>query len=149
MSEVAARRLSGQCMCGQVSYVVTGAPVVVGHCYCKNCQRLSGAGHSSAAMFPASSVEIQGTPSEYSFDPAPGVIDTRLFCSTCGSNVFGRNSAAPGMLSVSLGSLDDASALTPQGAVYVKQRASWDSLDENVRSFEGSAAGQVDLKKVP
>jgi hypothetical protein len=139
------RELSGRCQCGQISYVVIGVPIVIGHCYCKNCQRLTGAGHSSAAMFPESRVQITGTLTEYSFHPTPETVDTRLFCSTCGSQVLGKNSAAPNMLSIALGTLDNPNALPPQGSIYVKQKANWDLVDENIRVFEGSAAGQVKL----
>src|SRR5262249_39677431 len=133
--------------CGRVSYVVTGEPIAVGHCYCGNCQRLSGAGHSTGAMFPESNFEVSGALTEYSFRPAPDVVDTRLFCPTCGSQMLARNSAAPGLLSITLGSLDDANDLTPHAAIYVKQKADWDLVDERLRIFEGSAVGQVKLTK--
>jgi hypothetical protein len=147
MSEATIQKLSGRCQCGEVSYVVSGPPVAVGHCYCKNCQRLSGAGHSTAAMFPESSFDVSGSPREYVFEPAPGVVDTRLFCPTCGSQVFGRNSGAPGMLAVALGSLDDPNAVLPQLAIYVAQKPNWDLVDEKLRVFDGTAKGQIDLTK--
>ena len=137
--------LSGRCHCGKISYLVTGAPVAVGHCYCKSCQRLSGAGHSTAAMFPAAAFTITGTPAEYAFEPAPGIVDTRLFCSACGSQVFGRNSAAPNMLAVALGTLDDASAVAPAVAIYVGQKAKWDLVHGELRVFEGTAAGAIKI----
>jgi hypothetical protein len=94
-------------------------------------------------MFPESSFEILGTPSEYAFESSPGVVDKKLFCPTCGSNVLARNGATPGLLSLTLGSLDDVDALRPQIAIYVKQKASWDSLDDGVRNLDGTAAGHV------
>jgi hypothetical protein len=139
------RKLRGGCQCGQVSYVATGDPILVGHCYCRNCQRLSGAGHSTAAMFSESSIAITGTLGAYSFEPAPGVVDTRLFCPTCGSQLMGKMSAIPGKLSIALGTLDDANALAPQVAIYVGKKAHWDLVDDRLRAFEGTAAGQISL----
>jgi hypothetical protein len=147
MSDGIERKLSGRCQCGEISYVVTGTPVAVGHCYCKNCQRLSGAGHSTAAMFPESSFAITGSPREYAFEPAPGVVDTRLFCPACGSQLFGKNSGAPGMLAVALGTLDDSNAILPGLSIYVAQKPNWDLVDEKLRVFEGTAKGQIDVTK--
>lgn len=136
------RKLSGRCHCGGISYVVTGEASPVGHCYCRNCQRLTGTGHSSAAIFPQSRVAVSGTPTEYSFTTKAGVVETRFFCPTCGSCVLGKNSAAPSMLGIALGTLDDVNALQPQAAIHAQQRASWDVLDERIHNFEGSAVAQ-------
>lgn len=147
MNEGSLRELSGRCLCGEVSYVVTGEPIAAGHCYCRSCQRLGGAGHSSGALYPESSFAIAGAPSEYSFESAPGVVDSRLFCPTCGSNILSRSSAAPNLLTLMLGSLDDVNAITPELAIYVKQKADWDMLDEGIANLEGSAIGHVKLTR--
>ena len=36
-----------------------------------------------------------------------GNTNTRVFCPRCGSRLFGRNSARPGMIAVAVGSVDD------------------------------------------
>jgi hypothetical protein len=51
---------TGRCLCGAVTYEVDGDPVVVAHCHCADCQRVSGAGHTTGAMFPASKLVIRG-----------------------------------------------------------------------------------------
>jgi len=48
---------TGKCLCGSVRYEVSGDPQIVAHCFCDDCQRLSGAGHSTGAMFEASAFE--------------------------------------------------------------------------------------------
>ena len=40
---------------------------------------MTGAGHSTGAMFPESAFEINGTPSEYAFESVPGVVERRLY----------------------------------------------------------------------
>ncbi len=140
------RVLSGHCLCGRVSYVVRGEPIGVGHCYCRTCQRLTGTGHSSGALFPASSIEVTGELREYSVESSPGIVDQKFFCPTCGSSVLARNGAAPDLLSLTLGTLDDVNALRPQLGIYAAQKPSWDVLDEGIRNLDGSAVGHVRLE---
>jgi hypothetical protein len=139
------RMLAGRCLCGRVSYRVKGEPIGVGHCYCRTCQRLTGTGHSTGALFPESSFEISGTLSEYSFESSPGVVDRKMFCPNCGSSMFARNGAASHLLSLTLGTLDDVNALRPQLGIYVKQKPAWDVLDDGLRNLDGSAMGHVRL----
>jgi len=58
-------KLSGQCLCGAVSYSVEGDPLRMAQCHCKDCQRASGTGHMSLAFFKEDQVSIEGTYSEY------------------------------------------------------------------------------------
>ena len=39
MSEILA---SGRCLCGKISYRVTGPPVWIGYCHCESCRRFTG-----------------------------------------------------------------------------------------------------------
>ena len=43
---------TGQCLCGNVKYTISSAPIRMGQCHCDHCRRLSGTGHSSNAFFP-------------------------------------------------------------------------------------------------
>ena len=42
---------TGRCQCGAVSFTVAAAPVTMGQCHCKDCQRVTGTGHISLARF--------------------------------------------------------------------------------------------------
>ena len=98
--------LTGRCLCGAQTYKIEGDPVVVAHCHCSDCQRLSGAGHSTGAMFPEYAVTLAGTPASFSLSSDAGNTVTRLFCDICGSPLFGKNSRMPGFMTVTLGTLD-------------------------------------------
>lgn len=127
---------NGGCHCGLVRYQVEGDPVVVAHCHCKDCQRLSGTGHTTGAMFEVSNFQITGQIAEYSLDANNGNRVTRSFCPTCGSQVFGRNSGAPNYVTLALGTFDDPSVFAPQVVVFGRNRMSWDLMDETLPTFE-------------
>jgi hypothetical protein len=128
--------LTGRCLCGGCSYEIDGDPVVVAHCYCQDCQKLSGAGHSTGAMFADTGVRLTGEPATFSLLSEAGNTVTRLFCKTCGSPLFGRNSGMPGFMTVTLGTIDEPASLTPQVAIFTRSRRSWDPPDAAVSNFD-------------
>lgn len=45
--------LKGGCLCGAVRYEASAEPVFSGHCYCVDCQKETGGGHSTVAAIPS------------------------------------------------------------------------------------------------
>jgi len=129
--------LAGRCLCGACAYTIEGDPVIVAHCNCRDCQRFSGAGHTSGAMFAESGVTIVGNPASFDLTSEAGNTVTRLFCGKCGSPLFGSNSGMPGFMTVTLGTLDTPDELTPAVAIFARTRPKWDVIDSSVASFDG------------
>ena len=136
MSDIPSRKFRGGCVCRSIRYEVDGPPVIIAHCHCENCQRGSGAGHSTGAMFSSSTLQIIGTATEYVLKSENGNAVTRIFCPVCGSQILGRNSAMDGFVTIGLGTLDDSDGLTPQVAIFARNRKSWDLADPQVTYFE-------------
>ena len=51
---------TGGCLCGQVRYEATTAPLMSGVCHCKNCQKQAGTAFSTLAAFQKSDVDFVG-----------------------------------------------------------------------------------------
>ena len=128
--------VTGHCLCGAVSYVIKGEPVGTGQCHCKDCQRASGTGHMSIARFKAEDVTLTGTTASFASTADSGNINTRHFCPKCGSRLYGQNSAAPGILNLAPGCMDDNDWFRAQRVVYTKDRPSWDVTPTDVPNFE-------------
>ena len=127
---------SGRCLCGGCTYEIDGDPIVVAHCHCLDCQRLTGAGHSTGAMFPQNDVTLIGPVASYELASASGNTVTRLFCATCGSPLFGKNTGMPEVMTVSLGTLDKPDDLTPQVAIFARTRRAWDTMDPTLATYD-------------
>lgn len=128
--------LTGRCLCGDCTYEIDGDPVVVAHCHCSDCQRLSGAGHTTGAMFAEAGVRMGGPIASYVLVSEAGNQVTRMFCRGCGSPLFGRNSGMPGFITATAGTLDQSEGLSPQVAIFARNRRSWDRMDSGLATFE-------------
>ena len=106
-------RLTGGCLCGAVRIVAAGPPDRVGVCHCLDCRKHHGALFHASAIFPESTVTIEGETGAYA---------GRHFCPRCGSSVF---SVSLGEIEVNLGSLDTTDALTPTYELWTIRRESW------------------------
>lgn len=130
----------GRCLCGVVTYEVIGAPQIVAHCHCSDCQRLTGAGHSTGAMYPLERFKMSGPVREHTLTSEAGNTVTRGFCPGCGSPVFGRNSGMPGYVTITLGTLDDSSMFEPAVVVFARNRRPWDVMDRELPTFDAQPA---------
>jgi hypothetical protein len=128
---------TGGCLCGAVRFKVSGAPIRMAQCHCLDCQRASGTGHMSNAIFNASDVEVTGTTASFVSASDSGNTLTRHFCPTCGGRLFLTSAARPGMIVMAAGAFDDSSWFEPEVVLYTKRRPRWDITTDQVQSFEG------------
>ena len=128
-------KYTGKCLCGDVTYTVVGSPVVVAQCHCEECRRLSGAGHTIGAMFASDAVMVSGKLSIFKYSSDKGSEVSKAFCANCGSPIYGQNTRMPNHLTLSLGTMDDASGLNVEVVILERDRPHWDRLGEEVASF--------------
>ncbi len=126
---------TGKCLCGEITYTATGPPIVVAQCHCEECRRLSGTGHTVGAMFAYDAVAVSGKLSEFSYSSDKDSEVTKVFCANCGSPIFGKNTRMPDHLTLSLGTMDDASGLDIEVVIFQRDKPHWDRLGEEVVSF--------------
>ncbi len=101
----------GSCLCGAVTYRVTGPLRPVIACHCGQCRKHSGH-HVAATSAAREGVAIVGEPKWY----ASSETARRGFCGTCGSNLFWDGAGAN--LSIFAGTLDGATGLQIAGHIY-------------------------------
>ncbi len=128
--------IKGSCHCGSVKYEITGDPKILANCYCNDCRKLSGTGHSTHIILPDEDVAVSGDLKFYDSTSDSGSTISRGFCPSCGSAVVSRNSARPGMSNIRASSLDDPDQITPVVNVYVGSAVSWDKPNESLPGFE-------------
>ena len=132
---------NGRCLCGAVTVAVSGAPLRMAQCHCVDCQRITGTGHATNALFASSDVTIAGDTNSFAVVADSGNTATRHFCPKCGSRVFGVNSARPGVINLPVGVFEDSSWFKPQLALYNKRRQVWDAFDPDLLEAGIAPAG--------
>jgi hypothetical protein len=128
--------ISGRCACGAVHYEADAAPAFSMQCHCRDCQRATGTGHASMAIFPRTSFRLHGEVKYHSVTTDMGHLARRGFCPQCGSPVVGEPGAVPHMIAVHAASLDDPSVFTPSAVLYTKRAHPWDVTSAELPKFE-------------
>ena len=127
---------SGRCLCGDITYSVEGTPARQGHCHCLDCKKALGASFATIAFFKKEQFTLHsGSPQAFQHQSESGNTMTKEFCPKCGSTVFGSNSGRPGIKSVYIGSLEDASFVEPNFNVWTCRQLPYTLIDESLNNF--------------
>ena len=126
---------TGQCLCGEVCYTLTGEPIATAVCHCKNCQRQSGSAFSLVVIARSSKVAIVGGLKTYLDTAESGAVLERCFCPECGSALFSRQPATPGITVLKAGTFDDTAWLQPQLHIWCNSAQSWVDIPQNLPHF--------------
>jgi hypothetical protein len=129
---------TGGCACGAIRYEISGEPLAMNDCQCRDCQRKSGTGHGSYLTFlrPSAEVKLRGQAALWDIVGDSGNVKTRGFCPTCGSPVHLTFAAMPELFTVHAASLDDPDRYKPQMVTYHVRGHAWDHLDPSVPTFD-------------
>lgn len=127
----------GECECGAVSYRVTSDAVHIYACHCLSCQTRSSSAFGEHAMVHASDFVCNGTTVTRS-RTSGGIQFNEVFCDSCLSRVYNRNSLLPDMIFLRAGTLADSQELEPIAHIWTKRKQRWVVLPEDVPSFEES-----------
>ena len=118
--------MRGSCLCGTITYEISGNPRAVVECHCNQCRKMSG--HYVAATRVAhSEISIQG--SENLTWYASSDIAKRGFCRTCGSQLFWQNLNLD-LISVMAGTIDGATGLQTEERLFADCKGDYYALAE-------------------
>jgi hypothetical protein len=113
---------TGRCLCGAVTYTVTGSLRQVTNCYCVRCRRFTGH-HMAATAAAVADVSIEDPGTRLTWHQVPGA--EYGFCSACGSSLFWRAVASPGVISICAGSVEPPTGLSTVEAWWASQASDY------------------------
>jgi hypothetical protein len=137
---------TGRCLCGQVTFRLNAEPLTTRICWCIDCQHISSNGTVNVVL-PADALSYSGKVSEYRVTADSGNTNTRWFCATCGSHLFGMISSRPEVRTVRAGTLDDPSSISPASNIWTSSAPAWACLDTKLESFNGQPGVQAPTVK--
>jgi len=112
----------GGCQCGAIRYRIAGEPVMAAICHCSMCRRANAAPAVGWAMFQEPQVTfVNGAPTIY--ESSAGA--RRSFCARCGTQIGFHADYIPGLIDITIGSLDHPEAITPSFHYWDAKRLPW------------------------
>lgn len=120
----------GSCLCGGVRYEYAGEFEQFVCCHCGQCRKAQGSAFASNAPIEEAKFRLlAGAQLLKSYESTPG--KQRVFCANCGSPIYSKAAARPGVLRLRMGTLDTPPGIKPQAHIYTASKAAWyDILDD-------------------
>ena len=127
---------TGQCLCGAVTFRISGEFESFFLCHCARCRKDSGSAHS-ANLFSSKAkitwLSGKGNTKEFRLSGSQHV---KCFCTDCGS-ALPFVQADDGVLVVPAGSLDSPTGMRPNAHICFSSRADWDDNLGSLDIIEG------------
>ena len=98
----------GGCQCGSIRYEISGAPLDLYICHCKECRKQSASAFGISFIVPFAALRLtQGQPRFWSRPTDTGNTLDCAFCPDCGSRLWHQRRGSADTISVKGGSLDE------------------------------------------
>jgi hypothetical protein len=127
--------LTGGCLCGQVRYRITAAPVEALYCHCRMCQRAHGAPVVAWLTVPLAAFTVTaGEPAAYRSSEKA----FRHFCGNCGTPLTWREAVNPRLVDVSIVTLDDPEPVEPLLHLWTESQIGWCEIADHLPRYPTS-----------
>lgn len=126
----------GSCLCGEVTFSVSGFSTEVANCHCSMCRKFHGAAFGTLVAVKGLRW-LSGEAYLNTFIAPNGT--TRTFCSNCGSSIgFLSKNAQPDNIEIAISLFDADIPVTVDAQIFTRNKANWCKLDANVPSYDNA-----------
>ncbi len=123
--------LKGSCLCGDVTFTITGTPFDPAACHCSQCRKMSG--HVwAAAVVAEDGIEIKG-PVRWFQSSARAL---RGFCPRCGSSLFWQETGS-GNMDFALGAVDGPTHMHLHRHIFTESKGDYYDIAETEPQQKG------------
>ncbi|UAK26295.1 GFA family protein [Sphingomonas nostoxanthinifaciens] len=129
-------RLAGGCLCGAVRFASDARPITVRHCWCRDCQHVSGGAGTINVFLPSDTVMVEGAVRWFDSVADSGTPLSRGFCATCGSPLFTQSHARRHLIGIRVGAFDDPAPHAPAMAIWTISAPDWATIDPELPRVE-------------
>jgi hypothetical protein len=127
---------TGGCQCGAVRYELTGEPLPVVICHCKQCQKQTASAFGMSLPVAKADLRIvSGELKEWRRLAESGREVACWFCPECGSRIFHSSLLGAEYWHLKPGTLDDTSWLDPVAEVWTRSAQPWLDFSDQLLSF--------------
>jgi hypothetical protein len=128
------RRLTGQCLCGDLVYSVEDAFAYALNCHCSLCRRTTGAAFKPLAGIARDRLELTRGAEDVVLRFGDGP-DHNINCRHCGSFLYAvvRDGT---YVHVAMGTLTDTPTIRPSMHIFVGSKAPWYEITDDLPQYE-------------
>ena len=131
-------RLTGGCLCGEIRFAASAAPLSAIACHCKDCQRYIGGAPAYQLAFRRDAITAEsGDPRRFVKTADSGHTITRMFCGTCGAPLFTDLSKLPNLMIVNAGALDDQTQVKLTAHIFAASAPHWHQFEPGIPRHDG------------
>ncbi len=109
----------GSCLCGAVRYTLAARPISIHACHCNDCRKLTGVAHLLMVGTRRDAFTTTGAVERYVKRADSGRTMDLVRCVVCGTRLWHEPHAAPSLVFVAAGTLDDAGWAVPTAHLWV------------------------------
>jgi hypothetical protein len=121
----------GGCECGAIRYRMTGDPIFVNCCHCRQCQKLTGSAFAVNAMIERDQVQVMKGPDVLAAE------EGEARCPECEVLLWATHrNFGPDILFLRAGTLDEGERLSPSAHFFVRSKHPWITIPEGAWTFE-------------
>ncbi|MEH6355203.1 MAG: GFA family protein [Marinobacter sp.] len=130
--------IEGSCQCGQVTYTLHEAPIMVLACHCTECQKMATGPFSVTAVIASSAIEFSGQLKEWSRAAESGNKSNAKFCPDCGNRIYHFNPEDVSTVKLKLKPVNllDDKIFEPTAHIWVSEKLSWYQIPEGVKVID-------------
>jgi len=127
---------TGSCLCGAVSFRISGGFESFFLCHCRRCRKDTGSAHAANLFSTTAAIVFLSGQDSIKTYRVPATRHEKSFCTECGS-ALPRVQSGGALLVVPAGSLDTAIGIRPNAHICFESRAQWDTCLEDVPRIDG------------
>lgn len=125
--------IRGSCLCGSVSYEITGSFKVMGNCHCSICRKSHGAAFVTWGIIDSNQFQwTSGQEFIQEYESSPG--RNRCFCKKCGAPLVTTHAGEIG--EVVVGTVEGDPGVRPSEHIFVGSKAPWYDITDSLPQFE-------------
>lgn len=117
--------IKGSCLCGKVSYEITGNLGIFQYCHCSRCRKFTGSAHAANLFVKDEQFRwLTGEPLVGTYDPPDTKYFATAFCKQCGSSLPWRSKGGKTII-IPAGTLESHPGIEPTQNIFYGSRADW------------------------
>jgi hypothetical protein len=118
--------MKASCLCGNVTFEITGPLLRARYCHCAHCRKFSGTASAAWGLVETAHLVInQVNAAVGKWDSGNGL---RVFCSSCGSPLWYEPTRMPQYRGIPLDVIDGDGVPSPEMHVWTKSKVPWASI---------------------